>query len=206
MQIVADDTQIRSEFTGPAYLEVVDAKLIDKPMPQLQVINMVRENLSMSPVSKVDDHDFAEAKAIAKDLSESRIQILGTAVESYGAEAKARLVTDDAKIKLSERLSIQLTHFENIVKSFPEGTPIQLGTAEGSLVYGVVGRIWEKNSIKGSPVASTNWRVQFLTDNRAKQITVPFSKINVSKETAITVSEREVRWDAACDGKLTQGV
>lgn len=195
MQIVADDTQIRSEFTGPAYLEVVDAKLIDKPMPQLQVINMVRENLSMSPVSKVEDHDFTEAKAIAKDLSELRIQTLGTAVESYGTEAKARLVTDDAKIKLSERLSIQLTHFENIVKSFPEGTPIQLGTAEGSLVYGIVGRIWEKNSIKGSPVASTNWRIQFLTDNRAKQITVPFSKINVSKETAITVSEREVRWD-----------
>ncbi len=195
MQIVPDDSQIRSEFTGPAYLEVVDAKLIDKPMPQIQVVNRVRESLSMSPVTELDHHDFAEAKAIAQDLSQSRIQSMSAAVETYGTEAKARLATEEAKIKLSERLSIQFTHFEKIVKSFPEGTPVQLGTAEGNLVYGVVGRIWEKNSLKGSPVASTNWRIQFLTDNRAKQIVVPFSKINLSKETAITVSEKEARWD-----------
>jgi C-terminal domain on Strawberry notch homologue/P-loop containing NTP hydrolase pore-1 len=195
MQIVPDDSQIRSEFTGPAYLEVVDAKIIDKPMSQLQVVNMVRENLSMSPVSKVEDHDFAQIEEIAQELSRSRIESMSLAVESYGNEAKTRLVTEDAKIKLSERLSIQMTHFEKIVKSFPEGTSVQLGTAEGNLVYGVVGRIFEKNSIKGSPVASTNWRIQFLTDNRAKQITVPFSKINVSKETAIAVSERKARWD-----------
>ncbi|MGB8700097.1 MAG: hypothetical protein WCD18_11830 [Thermosynechococcaceae cyanobacterium] len=73
--------------------------------------------------------------------------------------------------------------------------PSVRGTAEGNLVYGVVGRVWEKPSVKGSPAASTNWRIQFLTDNRAKQITVPFSKINVSKDTAIAVSKRETRWD-----------
>ena len=195
MEVIPDDSQIKSEFTGPAYLEVVDAKLIDKPMTQLQVINQVRESLELAPITNLIDHDVEQTEAIALERVQERIAAVTEAAKAYGERAQARMVTPEARAKLDARLTQQMEHFAKTVRDFPEGTPVQLRTAEGRVVYGVVGRVWEKNNIKGSPAASTNWKIQFLTDNRAKLITVPFSKINLDKETAIRVSKQEARWD-----------
>ena len=57
MEVIADESETQSEFTGPVYLEVVDAKSETKPLTQLQVINAVRESLALETVEQVEDHD-----------------------------------------------------------------------------------------------------------------------------------------------------
>ena len=44
---VADEGSTRSEFNGPVYLEIVDAKSQTKPLTQLQVINAVRRAVGL---------------------------------------------------------------------------------------------------------------------------------------------------------------
>jgi hypothetical protein len=38
---------VKTEFTGPVYLEIVDAKSASKPLTQLQVVNVLREGLGL---------------------------------------------------------------------------------------------------------------------------------------------------------------
>ena len=57
MEVVADEGSTRSEFTGPVYLEIVDAKSQTKPLTQLQVINAVREQVGLEGVKSVEVHD-----------------------------------------------------------------------------------------------------------------------------------------------------
>jgi hypothetical protein len=57
MEVVADNRDTPSEFTGPVYLEVVDAKSQTKPLTQLQVINAVRESIGLETVKVVELHD-----------------------------------------------------------------------------------------------------------------------------------------------------
>ena len=47
MEVIPDEATVRNEFTGPVYLEVVDAKVPVKPFNQLEVLNTVRENLGL---------------------------------------------------------------------------------------------------------------------------------------------------------------
>ncbi|MGG6270150.1 strawberry notch C-terminal domain-containing protein [Leptolyngbya sp. AN03gr2] len=44
MEVIPDESGVKSEFTGAVALEVVDAKVPVKPFSQLQVINTVRSN------------------------------------------------------------------------------------------------------------------------------------------------------------------
>jgi hypothetical protein len=58
MEVVADEGSTRSEFTGPVYLEMVDAKSQTKPLTQLQVINAVREQVGVGGNERsVEEHD-----------------------------------------------------------------------------------------------------------------------------------------------------
>jgi C-terminal domain on Strawberry notch homologue/P-loop containing NTP hydrolase pore-1 len=194
MVVVPEEGALESEFTGPVHLEVVDTKIVSKPLTQLQVINTVRENLGLAPINSVSDHDFDSTQAIAAEKAEQRMTEVVQAVDRYRQDALQRSKTPDSGIKLQERLDLQLAQFRYVATRFVEGTSVQLATADGSVAYGVVGRIWQKEKVKGSPVAPTHWRIQVLTDNRAKQVTVPFSKVNTSNPSSLTIIPQRTHW------------
>ena len=194
MVVVPEEGAITSEFTGPVFMEVVDAKVVSKPLTQIEVLNIVRENLGLEPITSISDHNFETTRELATQRIEQRIEQMGQAVEDYQTAAVERSKTPEGETSVRARLGVQRAHFEEIVTKLPEGTSVQLATADGQVAYGVVGRIWQKEAAKGSPIAPTNWRIQVLTDNRAKQVIVPFSKINTDNPSSLRVSPQATHW------------
>ena len=194
MVVVPEEGAITSEFTGPVFMEVVDAKVVSKPLTQIEVLNIVRENLDQEPISALSDHDFEATRALATEKAKQRIEQMGQTVEEYQAAAVERSKTPEAETSVRTRLGLQRAHFEEILTKLSEGTSVQLATADGQMAYGVVGRIWQKESAKGSPIAPTNWRIQVLTDNRAKQVIVPFSKINTDNPSSLRIKPQDTHW------------
>ncbi|NER26526.1 MAG: DUF3991 domain-containing protein, partial [Symploca sp. SIO1C4] len=195
MEVIPDDSGIKSEFTGPVYLEVVDAKVLSKPLSQLQVVNRVRENLGLSMVESLTEHDFdALANLAAAQAQETVIQLKHT-TEEYRRQALLTKKNDYARDKLNERLDLQLSHVTGVLEQYPPGTAVRVVSPEqGNITYGIIARVWQKNQ-NGSPSAPTNWKAQILTDNQARQITIPLSKFNSGKENSLEITPQEVNWD-----------
>ena len=181
MEVIPDTSNVQNEFTGSVYLDVADTKVPVKPLTQLQVLNLVRENLGLEEVKQVTDHDFERVRYQAKqhtresidqlrqDLKEYRSQLLQSKHDSYSQE------------KASDRLKKQLAHVTSTLWKFPPGRTVRVVSPEGNITYGVVARIWQKGH-EGSPAAPTNWRAQILTDNPARTITIPLTRFNRGKE------------------------
>ncbi len=194
MEVIPDESGVVSEFTGPVCLEIVDAKVPIKPMTQLQVINAVRENLGLAAVDSVDEHDFDAVATIAQQQAQATIDEVEQATQVYRDRASATVKSDVALDKLHSRLDDQLTHLRHTLTATAPGTPVQVISPEGNIVYGVVSRIVQKGQ-SGSPAAPTNWKAQVLIDHRSRQLMIPLSKFNRgTDETTTRVTPQERNW------------
>jgi hypothetical protein len=90
MEVVADEGSTRSEFTGPVYLEIVDAKSQTKPLTQLQVINAVREQVGLEGVKTVEAHDGPAVETQALEQAKATIAQLESETEQYRQGALSR--------------------------------------------------------------------------------------------------------------------
>ena len=89
MEVVADEGSTRSEFTGPVYLEIVDAKSQTKPLTQLQVINAVREQVGLEGVKTVEAHNGQVVETQALAQVKTTIAQLESETEQYRQGALA---------------------------------------------------------------------------------------------------------------------
>ncbi len=195
MEVIPDNGKVKTEFTGPVYLDVVDAKVPSKPLTQLQVVNAVRESLELPPVEDTAAHDFSEVTEVAGQWSQERVGQLAQATEEYRARVLPTKKSDLARDRFNEKLDKQLVHLKDTLRDFSPGTSVRVVSPEqGNVVYGVVSRVWQKSE-SGSPSAPTNWRVQVLVDGKAKQVTIPLSKFNNRKENSIQVSAQEENFE-----------
>ncbi|MEM9165250.1 MAG: strawberry notch C-terminal domain-containing protein, partial [Cyanobacteria bacterium P01_F01_bin.4] len=194
MEVIPDDSGIRNEFVGPVYLEVVDAKIPVKPLTQLQVINAVRDKLGLEAVRSAKAHDFDQAEAIASAQAQQTTARLKQQLTNYRHSMIAKKKTPEAISRLTERLDQQLAHITSTLTDFPSGTPVQMISEQGNIAYGVVAGVWQKGH-QGSPAAPTNWRLQVFTDNHARQITLPLSKVNTQRESAVSIMPQAQNWD-----------
>jgi hypothetical protein len=194
MEVIPDDSGVRNEFTGPVYLEVVDAKIPVKPLTQLQVVNTVREVLDLEAVKGVEQHDFGQVETFAQARANQTLQDLRQQLQDYRHRVLQTKRTPEARDKLNERLEKQLAHIASTLRSFPPGTAVQLISEQGNIAYGVVANVWQKGK-QGSPAAPTNWRLQVLTDNQARQITLPLSKVNTPKDNSVNLMPQTQNWD-----------
>ncbi|MEM8804441.1 MAG: strawberry notch C-terminal domain-containing protein [Cyanobacteria bacterium P01_G01_bin.38] len=196
MEVIPDESGIRNEFTGPVYLEVVDAKIPVKPMTRLQVIGAVRRQLGLDPVRSLESHDFEQARSIASAQAQQTTAGLKQAVGDYRRRMIPKKRTPQAMAKLTERLNEQFDHVSSILTNFSPGTSIRLISEQGNIAYGVVANVWQKGR-QGSPAAPTNWRLQVFTDSQAREITLPLSKINTQRENAVNIMPQMQNWDGA---------
>lgn len=193
MELVPDESGIQSEFTGAVYLEVVDARMPVKPMTQLQVINIVRENLELELVKDVREHDVDSVAMTAKDTARETYRQLRGVADTY-RQRRMLEVKEANRDKVGDRLDKQLVHVGQILQKFPPGTPVQVvSPLQGNITYGVISRVWQKDQT-GSPAAPNNWRMQILTDNRAGVLTIPLSKFNTHKDTSLSVTRQATNW------------
>jgi hypothetical protein len=195
MEVIADEGSIRNEFTGPVYLDVIDAKIPIKPLTQLEVINLVRENLKLEPVRHIDAHDFEQTEALAKEQVEQKAKSLRQETNKYRATILSAKFDNYGKVKATERIHQQFAHVSGILRDYPPGQPVRVVSPEGNITYGVVGKIWQKGH-HGNPTAPTNWRAQILTDNQARMVTIPLTRFNRGKEGMMTtVTRQETNWE-----------
>ncbi|MEX0270496.1 DNA polymerase [Leptolyngbyaceae cyanobacterium UHCC 1019] len=195
MEIIPDNSTVRNEFTGSVYLDVVDAKVPVKPLSQLEVINLVRENLDLKPVREINQHDFYQTEKQAKEQAQHTVYELRRETMKYRAEILSVKHDNYGKDKAGERIKNQFTHVGGIIRNFPSGQTVRVVSPEGNITYGVVAKVWQKGQ-NGSPTAPTNWRVQILTDNHARMLTVPLTRFNRGKEGMMTtITKQDTNWE-----------
>lgn len=194
MEVMADDSETASEFTGPVYLELVEAKSESKPLTQLQAINVVRESVGLAEVSAVDAHDPDALAATARQQVVATITQLETQTNQYRQAAIAQNQDSKAIEKLNDRIEQQLTHVSGVLEQFVPGTPLRLVTpASKSILYGVVaGADAKKRS--GSPAAPNRWNLRILVADSARQITVPLSKFNTGRSGSLDATVQTEDW------------
>jgi Toprim-like/Protein of unknown function (DUF3991)/MutS domain I len=190
MEVIPDNSGIESEFTGSVSLEVVDAKVAVKPLTQLQVINAVREQLELTPVSAVSEHDFGAVEAIAYEFSRSAISTIQQATNRYRREALLNAKSESGRDKLNARLDEQLLHLQRVFQAMPPGTTVQVISPEGNVFYGVVSRFIQKSQ-NGSPAAPTNWKAEILIVHRSRQLIIPLTKFNRGREDSANLITRQ---------------
>ncbi|MDX2096376.1 MAG: strawberry notch C-terminal domain-containing protein, partial [Leptolyngbyaceae cyanobacterium bins.59] len=195
MEVIPDDSTVCNEFTGPVYLDVVDAKIPVKPFSQLEVINIVREHLNLEPVQDLTQHEFDRIEKVAREHSQTAIHELRQAVNQHRTEVLKSKDFGYDQNKLTDRLKEQFAHVSGILRTYPPGGTVRVVSPEGNITYGVVARVWQKGH-NGSPAAPTNWRAEILTDNQARTLTIPLTRFNRGKEDQITTISREVtNWE-----------
>ncbi|MBE9135712.1 strawberry notch C-terminal domain-containing protein [Nodosilinea sp. LEGE 07088] len=194
MEVMADDSEIASEFTGPVYLELVEAKSESKPLTQLQAINAVRESVGLAEVNSVEAHDPDTLATQARQQVAATITELETQTNQYRQAAVAQKQDSKAIEKLNDRIEQQLTHVSGVLETFVPGTPLRLVTpASKTILYGVVaGADAKKRS--GSPAAPNRWKLRILVADSARQITVPFSKFNTGRSGSLDATVQSEDW------------
>jgi hypothetical protein len=193
MEVVPEDAKIKSEFTGPVLLEVVNAKVTLKPPTQLEVINKVRENLSQAKVRVLDDHDFSQTEDQAKQHNQSLVTQVTERLGNYRQQAMQDAKSTETASHLEVKFDKQMGHFQAIADRFRIGSSVRLDSVGGKVSYGVISNITERSKPLGSPAAPTNWKMQILT-SEGKNISVPFSKINSGKPSAISIHPQKNTW------------
>ncbi|WP_081972542.1 strawberry notch C-terminal domain-containing protein [Leptolyngbya sp. KIOST-1] len=194
MEVMADDSETASEFTGPVYLELVEAKSESKPLTQLQAINAVRESVGLAEVASVEAHDPDALAAKALQQVTATITDLEAATNRYRQAAIAQKQDSKAIEKLNDRIEQQFMHVSSTLETFVPGTPLRLVTpASKTILYGVVaGADAKKRS--GSPAAPNRWKLRILVADSARQITVPFSKFNTGRSGSLDATVQSEDW------------
>ncbi|MBE9112041.1 strawberry notch C-terminal domain-containing protein, partial [Nodosilinea sp. LEGE 07298] len=194
MEVMADDSETASEFTGPVYLELVEAKSESKPLTQLQAINVVRESVGLAEVRSLEDHDPDAVAAQARQQVAATITRLEAETTQYRQAAIAQKQDSKAIEKLNDRIEQQLTHVSSVLETFVPGTPLRLVTpASKTILYGVVaGADAKKRS--GSPAAPNRWKIRILVADSARQITVPLSKFNTGRSGSLDATVQTEDW------------
>ena len=122
----ADATQVNrlSEFTGAVNLEVIDAKVLAKPMTQLQVIDALRQRLKLSPALEVDQHNRSEALNLAQQRRAAAVDELKVSTMKYRITMIAKKRDSKAREKFAERLDEQLQQVTTMLEKFVRGGSI----------------------------------------------------------------------------------
>ncbi|NEP19434.1 MAG: hypothetical protein F6J97_21510 [Leptolyngbya sp. SIO4C1] len=191
MEVIPDSGDTQSEFTGPVFLEVVDAKSQTKPLTQLQMMNAVRDGIGLTQVDVVEAHDRAEVEAIARKQTTTTLQRLKQATDQYRTAAGVRKRDADAIAKFTERIDAQYHHIASILDEFVPGTAVQVMTPDSKQTfYGVIAGIQQKNR-SSNPVASSTWKMHILVADAVRQFNLPLSKVNSGRESALSITLKE---------------
>ena len=178
-----------SEFTGAVHLEVVDAKVLAKPMTQLQVMDAVRQQLKLSPVLDVAEHNRTQTINLAQQRRVATVDVLRAETAEYRATTIPTKKDTKARAKFAERLDVQLRHVSETLEKFVPGSTVQVRTPHERLsdyLYGVVESV-EKKRKSANPVALHSWKMRVLVAGPARELVIPLSNVNTERASALRI-------------------
>ncbi|MEM9803818.1 MAG: strawberry notch C-terminal domain-containing protein [Cyanobacteria bacterium P01_D01_bin.56] len=210
MEVVPADTKFQTEFSGPVYLEVIDAKSLSKPLTQVQVANQVREFLEQPLSQQVAEAHWDRLKDQGHERAETMIQSVTASTQHYkhgklaslevlkrqqleglpeGAEVPAQEKID----KLNQKLDAQLAFVTKQLKDFPVGTSVRITRQQNQTTadtfYGVVTGV--DHCDRGSaPSVPSSWHLRVaLSNGDVKSMAIPLSALNSTQRKGKTVKE-----------------
>ena len=210
MEVVPADTKVQTEFSGPVYLEVIDAKSLSKPLTQVQVANQVREFLEQPLSQQVAEAHWNRLKDQGHERAEAMIQSVTANTQQYkngklasleaikrqqleglpeGAEATVQEKID----KLTQKLDAQLAFVTKQLKDFSVGTSVRITRQQNQTTadtfYGVVTGV--EHCDRGSaPSVPSSWHLRVaLSNGDVKSMAIPLSALNSTQRKGKTVKE-----------------
>ncbi|MDF5714122.1 MAG: hypothetical protein PUP93_09560 [Rhizonema sp. NSF051] len=175
MEVLAADVNSRSPFTSPVYAEIADVKNPQKPYTTLQVINSLRQTLSLPEVHSITSNSSSEIIEISQQKVKQEIADLEERVGKY------RLTVTSER---AAGVDNHLKQVSSILSEFPVGQPVCLTTDKQERFYGVVSKM-KHNNIAASPVAPSAWEIKLLVADSVRELSIPLSQVNTGKERSI---------------------
>ncbi|MEL7332881.1 MAG: strawberry notch C-terminal domain-containing protein, partial [Cyanobacteria bacterium J06560_2] len=182
-----------NEFTGAVSLEVVDAKVLAKPMTQLQVIDAVRQRLKLPAVLDVEAYNRNETLTIAQQRRAAVVAELKAETLKYRVTTIATKRDAKAREKFTERLDTQLHQVTTTLEKFVPGRSVQVQSPQerlGEYLYGVVESI-EKKRKSENPAAPHSWKMRVLIAGPARELVIPLSNVNTDRLSSLRVIPTE---------------
>ncbi|MEL6555796.1 MAG: strawberry notch C-terminal domain-containing protein [Cyanobacteria bacterium J06621_11] len=192
-QVVNAQPNQLNEFTGAVHLEVIDAKVLAKPMTQLQVIDAVRQQLKLSPVLELDQHNRIQTMNLAQQQRTTIVDKLKTETASYRVKTIATKDSHKKREKFAERLDTQLYQVMATLEQFVPGRAVQVQSPNQSAseyLYGVVESL-EKKRKSANPMAPHCWKMRILIAGPARELVVPLSNVNSDRVSSLRVRPAE---------------
>ncbi|MEO1396074.1 MAG: strawberry notch C-terminal domain-containing protein [Cyanobacteria bacterium J06634_5] len=190
-QAVSGQTTRLNEFTGAVHLEVVDAKVLAKPMTQLQVMDSVRQRLKLPPIFEAYNHN--ETLTIAQQQRAAVVAELKVETSKYRVATIATKRDAKAREKFTERLDTQLHQVMTTLEKFVPGRSVQIQSPQerlGEYLYGVVESV-EKKRKSANPTAPHSWKMRVLIAGPARELVIPISNVNTDRLSALRVRPTE---------------
>lgn len=175
MEVLAADVNSRSPFTSPVYAEIADVKNPQKPYTTLQVINSLRQTLSLPEVHSITSNSSSEIIEISQQKVKQEIADLEERADKY------RLTVTSER---AAGVDNHLKQVSSILSEFPVGQPVCLTTDKQERFYGVVSKM-KHNNIGASPVAPSAWEIKLLVADSVRELSIPLSQVNTGKERSI---------------------
>jgi hypothetical protein len=150
--------------------------------------------LGLAAVDRENEHDRNAVESIAQARSMSLVNQLIQKTTEYRQTIASQKRDESIAAKFNEKIEKQLSQVTRILQRHPIGTPMRVATHNGNnIFYGVVAGIDQK-ARSGSPTAPNTWRLRVWVTDAAKQITLPFSKVNTGKDGSSVVDVQERDW------------
>ncbi len=213
-EVMTPQSGVTSAFGAGVQAEVVDVKAQSHPKTQLEVVNEVRENLHLEPVTSVEDHDAEAIDHLSQDYARGLLEKAEQVAGQYLAQQTAKLgqhIGDPEKLqtalnKETRRLDKQKTELTKLHR-YRLGQTVRLATDNGRIFYGAITQVGKRGrsldalledgqSSQGkegfgdaNPVVASKWEVRVsLADASNREIPIPLSKLNTDRMGAVEVT------------------
>ena len=191
MEVIPDESLVKTEFTGAVHLEVVDTKADRKPLTQLEMVNVIRQTLALDPVKEIQQHDRTALEMLATQQADQTITGTKEVTQKHLESLihPSRNLKLEQKVKIKDKLEDQLRSVQKVLREFPIGSSVRVDTGN-QVLYGVVGNVEHKHR-SGSPVTPSTWKVQLMLADGNRQMKIPLSQFNTGKKGTPLVMRQE---------------
>lgn len=206
VEVVEQKEGYSSVFAQGIRAEVVDAKVLSKPKPQIEVINDIRKAVGLPIVRAVEEHDREEVDVLSKQLVNDLYDKTAKVSERYILQQKLKYAKEEESMEkqagkgdqTKTRVSKQLETLTQI-KRFRPGQTVRITSHKDRVLYGAItgikkkGQSFEKllsadiDKVENAATPS-RWEVVIAIADSQRQIALPLSKMNTATGGAGTYS------------------
>lgn len=177
-------THPTSPFGAPVNLEVLDVKLMGKPMTPEQMLAEIGDHLGARPTTDRPTAALGELAAQGRMAAQAFRDEYVSAFEVYQRGILDNLDADKVQAT-RERLDANQAAFNGLMRTLHAGATVEISSEEGEAMHGVV-LSFEKRGTPKNPLALGSFRATIAIADASRRLTIPFSQLRVDGMPAAT--------------------